>query len=90
MKTFREGLKATLASDCPCPFHEVSHEEVDDQAISAIQSLVLDLIGPNEQSDWDPDAEFCRQCGFQPTDGADCICSYRNNLRQALREGVKS
>lgn len=67
----------------------VFYDNYRKEAKESIKALMLEIIGKYEEQNWDDDGGYCITCEFQPSDDTkNCICIYRNQLRDELRKAV--
>lgn len=65
-------------------------EKVLKDTKQALKKVMLDIVGEDEEQDWDIDENYCMACGHQPTDGSRvCICIFNNKLRAKQRKAIE-
>jgi hypothetical protein len=85
------ALGKGVATPLPDDSHELPPVDKAKAAIlTAVRQFVVDIIGEDEESDFEVGGEFndfCNKCDFIPTDDTThCICYYRNKLRAEQRK----
>lgn len=94
-KEIEKAVKKFLEAGGDPEFYIISKSYYDKNIEKLIQTQadkkMLEIIGKNEKQLWDGDYHLCDRCSFQPTDDTkNCMCIYRNQLREELRAKVKS